>query len=37
MEKLSKLGEYNGKEDSDKHMQLVNKWLNCFSADKVSK
>lgn len=37
MEKLTKLGEYNGKENMYEHVQLVNNKLNYLSVDKASK
>lgn len=37
MEKLPKLGEYDGKGDPDKHVHLSNEWLNYLSVDDTSK
>lgn len=37
MEKPPKMGNYDGKGDPDKHMQLVNNRLSYFSVDGVSK
>lgn len=37
MEKLPKLGEYNGKGDLDELMLLVNDQLNYFSVEEASK
>lgn len=36
MQKPPKLGEYNGNEDSDKHIQLVNDILNYYNANDAS-
>lgn len=36
MHKLPKLGEYNGKGDHDKNMQLISK-LNYYGADEASR
>lgn len=37
MQKPLKLEEYNGKGEHGKHVQLVNEWLNYYSADNASK
>lgn len=37
MERLSKLGDNDGKGDLDEHVQLINEWLNYYSAEKASK
>lgn len=37
MERLSKLGDNDGKGDLDKHVQLINEWLNYYSAEKALK
>lgn len=37
VEKPPKLGEYDGKEDTDEHMQLVNDQVNYFNTDEASK
>lgn len=37
MKKSPKLGNYDGKEDPDEHMQLINDRLNYFSIDDAYK
>lgn len=35
--KTPKLGDYNGKGDPDEHIQLVNDWIDYYSAIDASK